>query len=296
MTPIVPPTSDKTAGGETEMRQTQILAPRRWTETVTLMDLSGYTERELFDWAHEPDTGMGMKQTLYQEIFSRYRNLLESMVSKYTRGRGDQAWDDFYQAGSMGVWYAIRSYKPDAGMKFSTWAYPNVKRELIRHLRLSEHKHLPEKVFDARPQLLRLFEAGMTDDEAAKQMGFDPSAIVGVRQPPEVRSLFAPLGGDPDAGQFLDLIPDTSTIAADPAEVVGRRATIRAGLRCLEPLEAFVVTRMYGLDGRGVGTHAEVAAELSVAREKVRGIHLRALDKMRAQHGFTLGSVEPHEG
>lgn len=72
----------------------------------------------------------------YENIFHASKRLLDKFVNSFNKPQLEQ---DLYQSGYIGLIRAIKSYNPDSGTKFSTWASTCIISEM-RHEVRREHK------------------------------------------------------------------------------------------------------------------------------------------------------------
>jgi RNA polymerase primary sigma factor len=238
------------------------------------------TERELFTELRTPGCTHDRAEAIKAVVFERHRNRLEAMAARFTRGRRDPAWDDFVQAGSVGVWLAMRTYDPEGGQAFSTWAYRSVRREMVRHMKRTEYGHLPQRVFEARQQVLRMHREGLPTAEIADATGLTDEQVDLVISEVRVVSLEEATGHD---RTITDLLADDADQYADLHRSMEHAEMVKEGLRNLSELEAWVLIRRYGLDGTAPQGFGEIGDELGVSRERARAVHAAAMERMR-QH------------
>ena len=82
-----------------------------------------------------------------RQIYADSRDMLKSKANLYFMVGADR--DDVIQEGMIGLFYAIRTYNPDAGASFKTFAELCVKRRVINAVKMScrkKHKPLNESV------------------------------------------------------------------------------------------------------------------------------------------------------
>jgi DNA-directed RNA polymerase sigma subunit (sigma70/sigma32) len=123
-----------------------------------------------------------------------------------------------------------------------------------------------------------------TVEEVAAEAGLPVEAVeLAVAAAAAGRSLNDPVAGDgqEDSVEFLELVPDPS--APDPrvlAEAADERELVDEAVDHLPQREREVIRRHFGFgDGRGETLEA-IAADLGVARERVRQVEQHALARL----------------
>lgn len=105
-------------------------------------------------------------------IYEENRGMLRSMANVYFMAGADR--DDVIQEGMIGLFYAIRTFNPEAGASFKTFAELCVKRRIINAVKMARRKkHKPLN------DSLSLDEEGSeTIDSLRAPSGMDPEAAV----------------------------------------------------------------------------------------------------------------------
>jgi RNA polymerase primary sigma factor len=201
---------------------------------------------------------------------------------------------DLVQEGSLGLMKAADRYDWRRGTKFSTYASWWIRSAIIEALNTgSQSIRVPESVRERAAQVQRSEQAltarfgrRPTSAEIAAELDLSPAQVAearGVGQP--VSSLDETVGAD---GQLrhADLLADPN--AVDPLQSLVEDTTedeLEARLRQLSERQRRVIELRFGLGGSVALTADAVAAELGLARERVRQIELHALRR--------LGAAEP---
>ena len=77
-----------------------------------------------------------------RRIYAESRDMLRSKANLYFMVGADR--DDVIQEGMIGLFYAIRTFEPEAGASFKTFAELCVKRRIINAVKMSgRKKHMP---------------------------------------------------------------------------------------------------------------------------------------------------------
>lgn len=159
--------------------------------------------------------------------------------------------NDVIQAGNIGLMRAARSFDPDKGNRFATYAGWWIKQAIQRAL--------PDEVSTIRiPEHI---------DREQRQ---------GVVQHnlPHTVSLEAPLG---EEGTLSELIPDPKS---EDVDQVTAEMTVTSALKHLPDREARVLTMRYGL-GCKEYSFTEIGDSLNVTSTRARQLHDRALKSLR---------------
>jgi len=90
---------------------------------------------------HEPNVTIGDSET-EEALVTEYNRLVRAIARPYFLAGGDG--EDLIQEGMLGLLSAIRTYDPNKGTKFSTYAEFCVRRRIYSAIRLaSANKHTP---------------------------------------------------------------------------------------------------------------------------------------------------------
>ena len=101
-----------------------------------MRDLSGLTDEKLVELAQQGDVDAE------EALLIRYKEIVRAKGSIYFIAGGDG--NDIAQEGMIGLVKAIRSYRPDQGASFSTYAQLLITRQIVSAVRnASREKHSP---------------------------------------------------------------------------------------------------------------------------------------------------------
>jgi RNA polymerase primary sigma factor len=200
---------------------------------------------------------------------------------------------DLIQEGTLGLMRAADRYDWRRGTKFSTYAAWWIRAGIMEALsacsspiRVPDSVH--ERVAECRRAEMKLtarFCRRPTTSELAEELGLTPAQVAeALSGPLTVGSLDEPVGSEGDLSQ-ADVLADPN--AEDPLQSLVAEATgseLEARLKLLPERSRRVIELRFGV---GVGdreprTAEAVAAELGVARERVRQIELHALRRLGA--------------
>lgn len=199
---------------------------------------------------------------------------------------------DLIEEGNLGLMRAIDKFEPERGFRFSTyatwWIRQSIERAIMNQARTVR---LPVHMVRELNQILRAkyhLEAQHHDgkDAAAEDIAHlvgrpieDVQDILALSE--HATSLDAPLDNDPQAS-LMDMLPGDNDDGPDSrAEHNETTVLVRDWLSKLPDKQRIVIMRRFGLDNDDPATLEELAAEMSVTRERVRQIQQEALFKLK---------------
>ncbi|HJV85769.1 MAG TPA: RNA polymerase sigma factor RpoS [Noviherbaspirillum sp.] len=199
---------------------------------------------------------------------------------------------DLIEEGNLGLMRAIDKFEPERGFRFSTyatwWIRQSIERAIMNQARTVR---LPVHMVRELNQILRAkyhLEAQHHDgkDATAEDIAHlvdrpveDVQDILALSE--HATSLDAPLDNDPQAS-LMDMLPGDLDDGPDSrAEQHEMTILVRDWLKKLPDKQRIVIIRRFGLDNDDPATLEELAAEMSVTRERVRQIQQEALVKLK---------------
>ncbi|CAN5461826.1 RNA polymerase sigma factor RpoS [soil metagenome] len=199
---------------------------------------------------------------------------------------------DLIEEGNLGLMRAIDKFEPERGFRFSTyatwWIRQSIERAIMNQARTVR---LPVHMVRELNQVLRAkyhLEAQHHDgkDASAEDIAHlvgrpieDVQDILALSE--HATSLDAPLDNDPQAS-LMDMLPGDSEDGPDSrAQHHEMTILVRDWLSKLPDKQRIVIMRRFGLDNDDPATLEELAAEMSVTRERVRQIQQEALVKLK---------------
>ena len=199
---------------------------------------------------------------------------------------------DLIEEGNLGLMRAIDKFEPERGFRFSTyatwWIRQSIERAIMNQARTVR---LPVHMVRELNQILRAkyhLEAQHHDgkDATAEDIAHlvdrpleDVQDILALSE--HATSLDAPLDNDPQAS-LMDMLPSDNDDGPDSrAEHSEMMILVRDWLKKLPEKQRIVIVRRFGLDNDDPATLEQLAAEMSVTRERVRQIQQEALVKLK---------------
>jgi RNA polymerase primary sigma factor len=197
---------------------------------------------------------------------------------------------DLISEGNFGLIKAVERFDPDKGGKLSTYASWWIKQAIKRALATSGKTiRLPVHMVDRIAQMRRITarlaaEIGREphNEEIAQAMEIPLAKVVHMKSVANrAASLDQPVGEEGDA-TLGDLVKDESE--RTPFETLRGKSDndeVAEMLAALEPREAEILIRRFGLDGESPLTLEEVGERFKLTRERVRQLQQSALMQLR---------------
>ncbi len=225
--------------------------------------------------------------------------LVVSVARRY-RHRGVEL-EDLVQEGNVGLVRAARSFDPDRGVRFTTYAVWCIRREIAAALRgQGRAVRLPRSMYASvsliartRARLRQILFREPTAGEVADAAGIEPEEVelADALAPAEV-SLDSPGSRDAEQARHrVESVPAADE-GSDPGrgvELGGVRAEVERVLRALPAHHARLLRLYYGLDDGEERSLEEIGELLGVSRQSVHSMRDRALDRARE-------ALEPERG
>ncbi|KAL9235913.1 hypothetical protein vseg_010638 [Gypsophila vaccaria] len=269
--------------------------------------LQSQFEREptLFEWANAVGLSSGTlsaklhswKRSREKLVYANFRMVV--YIAKQYQGRGLNL-QDLMQEGSTGLIKSLEKFKPQAGCRFSSYAYwwirQSIKKAIFQHsrtIRVPETMYsLLGKVLEAKKLCIQEGNHNPTDEDLAKRIGITVEKLGNVmslmRYP---LSMQQPVWADQDT-TFQEVTADTKI--ENPAISVERqlmRKHMRSLLGTLSPKEQKIIKLRFGIGSSSEKRYSlsEIGAMFGLSKERVRQLESRALDTLKeslSSHGL----------
>ena len=195
--------------------------------------------------------------------------------------------EDMIQEGAMGFMRALDKFDPKSGFCLLTYAGYWVTQKVARgHERQATLIPVPKRLHSALSKLTQDPGQGRHSGDAgvAAELGVKPADVKAlIPFTYGIASLDKNIRGS--ERRLGDVVPDREPQSGEFDIDILDRATFRDRiaqvLATLPERDQRILSKRFGLDGKGERTLKEIAQELRVTRERVRQIQEKALEKLR---------------
>ncbi|MEV0135396.1 SigB/SigF/SigG family RNA polymerase sigma factor [Dactylosporangium sp. NPDC050688] len=240
------------------------------------------TVNELLRQAATMDVKDARRGALRQRAIEHSLPLADRLARRF-HGMGESP-ADLSQVAALGLMKAIDGFDPDYGTDFGGYATPTIVGELKRYFRdKGWGVHVPRRLQELRIEINRVRDTlgqrlgrSPTPHDVAEHLGVAEDQILEALVASSAYrpvSLFAPLGGDDDAGTLADVLGDDDR---DIDGVEFRQAVKPLIARLPERERRILSLRFYGNR-----TQAQIAADLGISQMHVSRLLSRTLEGLR---------------
>jgi RNA polymerase sigma factor (sigma-70 family) len=237
-----------------------------------------------------------IKRTPSQDVWNRvtdHLDLIKKEIAKYYGGRLSP--DDLFQEGILGLLRAAELYDPERGATFPTYAVYHIRnalqnaasdqRNVIRQKR--NVRELQRKISKGAQTLRNKQHREPTAEEIAAEIGIVEEKVRDAfTMASTVISLDKPVGDSTtELGAFVAdafaVDPEETLIEHDASQKLSEQ--LEAALHQLNPQQAFIIRKRFGLDGEEALTLEEIARQMDppLSRERIRQVEAKAKQRMR---------------
>ncbi len=198
--------------------------------------------------------------------------------------------NDLINEGNLGLIEAAQRFDETRGYKFISYAVWWIRQRILqaiqensRLIRLPQNKIKDiSKLNRTHGRLEQELEREPTDLEIAEELNVSSHEVSALfERSNHTISLDAPING-PSGSALLELIVDPEAEAADHhLSKESLKKELKSVFKTLTKREEEVIKLYFGLEDGRTHTLAEISAQFSLTRERVRQIKERALSKLR---------------
>jgi RNA polymerase primary sigma factor len=222
------------------------------------------------------------------EMIEANLRLVISIAKRYI-GKG-LSFPDLIQEGNMGLMRAVDKFEYRRGYKFSTyatwWIRQSITRALAdqsRTIRIPVHMvEIISRISKVTRELVQELGDEPSADDIASRVNMPVEKVKAILKiTKEPISLETPIGEEEDS-HLRDFIEDKATLSPLDIAISGDLKTqIEKVLCTLNPKEAKIIKRRFGIGEDFPRTLEELGQEFDVTRERIRQIEVKAIRKLK---------------
>jgi RNA polymerase primary sigma factor len=196
---------------------------------------------------------------------------------------------DLIQEGNLGLLEAVKRFDYRRGFRFSTYASWWIRHAICRAIAdrgqlVRVPLHLAEtrrRIGKARSALGNRNGEVASAEAVASETGIDVEKVKSADA--ELLPLEVRLDQEVSEGlRYLDMIPDPqASLPLDEVVLRDAGSKVLELIDDLEPVEAEIIRRRFGIDGREPQTLREIARHYKLSRERIRQIEIKGLGTIR---------------
>lgn len=232
-------------------------------------------------------------QRAYNRFFTANLRLLIHVAKKYSRLAKWMELSDLIQEGSLGLHRAIELFDSSRGYKFSTYAFWWVRQATLRGLAIGDRSiRLPTncitalaKLSDWIPEFIEQHGRRPTLDECAAEVNQTKSSVEAyLLHVHRVGSLQVKASEDSSGmhrSTLEELLVDESLTPMERIEESELIDCVNVALDDLMVIEQKLVTKRFGLDGKGERSPHKAYRESGMTPSKAKRYEDRLMNKLR---------------
>lgn len=203
--------------------------------------------------------------------------------------------------GNLGVVYALRRFRPELGVRFSTYAAYWIRAQMLAHVIKSRcavggsggplRTQMFFRLRRERARVFGRFGSGLrAEAELAERLGVSLERLRGMLRRLDNHDVSL----DGDALNLLEVLPapdDQERAFVESELALRRKAVLGDAVLQLDPRERMIIEEHVLADSAEQRSLAEIARSLRVSRERARQLEARALSKLRRLVGESARSL-----